>query len=101
MDVCLRLFARHQASVTLSSCEAELAAIQSAVQEAIGIQRTLDFAVQGVRQKELTIELRTDSLFACTTRVYGRDFVAQVKKGPGAWSECAFRFVLGCQTFTV
>ena len=50
--------ARHQASVTLSSCEAELAAIQGAVQEAIGIQRTLQFVVK----KDLTIELRTDSM---------------------------------------
>ena len=54
----LKAFARHQASVTLSSCEAELAAIQGAIQEAVGIQRTLNFAVQ----KELCIELRTDSL---------------------------------------
>ena len=30
----IKAFARHQASVTLSSCEAELAAIQGAVQEA-------------------------------------------------------------------
>ena len=54
----IKAFARHQASVTLSSCEAELAAIQGAVQEAIGIQKTLKFVVK----KDLTIELRTDSM---------------------------------------
>ena len=53
----IKAFARHQASVTLS-CEAELAAIQGAVQEAIGIQRTLRFVVK----RDLTIELRTDSM---------------------------------------
>ena len=54
----IKAFARHQASVTLSSCEAELAAIQGAVQEAIGIQRTLRFVVK----RDLMIELRTDSM---------------------------------------
>ena len=37
----MKCFSRHQSVVTLSSCEAELVALQSGVQEGIGLLRTL------------------------------------------------------------
>ena len=47
--VVLKYFFRHQASVTLSSCEAELVAIQAAVQEAIGLLRSLSFVLRRIQ----------------------------------------------------
>eukprot|EP00435_Cladocopium_sp_Y103_P010639 s5977_g2.t1 len=44
-EKCLRAVLRHQSSVTLSSCEAELVALQSGVQEGIGLLRTLGFVL--------------------------------------------------------
>ena len=41
----MKCFSRHQSSVTLSSCEAELVALQSGVQEGIGLLRTLGFVL--------------------------------------------------------
>ena len=41
----LKCFSRHQSSVTLSSCEAELVALESGVQEGIGLLRTLGFVL--------------------------------------------------------
>ena len=67
-------FSRHQASVTLSSCEAEPVAIQAAVQEAIGLLRSLSFVLRRTQIYPLSsseedsldiacpILLRTDSL---------------------------------------
>ena len=48
-DCFLKCFSRHQASVTLSSCEAELDAIQAAVQEAIGLLRSLSFVLHRIQ----------------------------------------------------
>ncbi len=45
-QVSLKCFFRHQHAVSLSSCEAELHALQAALQEAIGLARTLAFALQ-------------------------------------------------------
>ena len=72
-QVTLKCFSRHQHAVSLSSCEAELHALQSAVQEAIGLARTLlkslnlrkdlpalEFLEEG--EVPLQILLRTDSL---------------------------------------
>ena len=75
-QVTLKCFSRHQHAVSLSSCEAELHALQAAVQEAIGLARTLAFvlkslklrkdlpALDGLEEGEcpLQIQLRTDSL---------------------------------------
>ena len=75
-QVTLKCFSRHQQAVSLSSCEAELHALQAAVQEAIGLARTLAFvlkslklrkdlpALDGLEEGEcpLQIQLRTDSL---------------------------------------
>ena len=47
--VVLKCFSRHQASVTLSSCEAELVAVQAAVQEAIGLLRSLSFVLRRIQ----------------------------------------------------
>ena len=47
--VVLKCFSRHQASVTLSSCEAELVAIQAAVQEAIRLLRSLSFVLRRIQ----------------------------------------------------
>ena len=47
--VVLKCFSRHQASVTLSSCEAELVAVQAAVQEAIGLLRSLIFVLRRIQ----------------------------------------------------
>ena len=41
----MKCFSRHQSAVTLSSCEAELVALQSGVQEGIGLLRTLGFVL--------------------------------------------------------
>eukprot|EP00435_Cladocopium_sp_Y103_P053582 s567_g17.t1 len=41
----VKCFSRHQSPVTLSSCEAELVALQSGVQEGIGLLRTLGFVL--------------------------------------------------------
>ena len=41
----MKCFSRHQSAVTLSSCEAELLALQSGVQEGIGLLRTLGFVL--------------------------------------------------------
>ena len=74
--VTLKCFSRHQAGVSLSSCEAELHAIQGGVQEAIGLARTLAFVLRSLNIREdlapladleegecpLNIQLRTDSL---------------------------------------
>ena len=74
--VTLKCFSRHQAAVSLSSCEAELHAIQGGVQEAIGLARTLAFVLKSLNIREdlapladleegecpLNIQLRTDSL---------------------------------------
>ena len=74
--VTLKCFSRHQAAVSLSSCEAELHAIQAGVQEAIGLSRTLAFVLKSLNIREdlapladleegecpLNIQLRTDSL---------------------------------------
>ena len=72
----LKCFSRHQHAVSLSSCEAELHALQSAVQEAIGLARTLAFVLKSLNLRKdlpalefleegevpLQILLRTDSL---------------------------------------
>ena len=47
--VVLKCFSRHQSSVTLSSCEAELVALQSAVQEAIGLLKSLSFVLRRIQ----------------------------------------------------
>ena len=47
--VVLKCFSRHQASVTLSSCEPVLVAIQAAVQEAIGLLRSLSFVLRRIQ----------------------------------------------------
>ena len=74
--VTLKCFSRHQAAVSLSSCEAELHAIQAGVQESIGLGRTLAFVLKSLNLREglaplveleegecpLHIQLRTDSL---------------------------------------
>ena len=74
--VTLKCFSRHQHAVSLSSCEAELHAIQAGVQEAIGLSRTLAFVLKSLNIREdlapladleegecpLNIQLRTDSL---------------------------------------
>ena len=74
--VTLKCFSRHQAAVSLSSCEAELHGIQAGVQEAIGLARTLSFVLKSLNLREdlasladleegecpLNIQLRTDSL---------------------------------------
>ena len=74
--VTLTCFSRHQAAVSLSSCEAELHTIQAGVQEAIGLSRTLAFVLRSLNLREdlapladleegecpLNIQLRTDSL---------------------------------------
>ena len=74
--VTLKCFSRHQAGVSLSSCEAELHAIQAGVQESIGLSRTLAFVLKSLNIREdlapladleegespLNIQLRTDSL---------------------------------------
>ena len=74
--VTLKCFSRHQAAVSLSSCEAELHAIQAGVQESIGLARTLAFVLKSLDLREdlapldqleegecpLRIQLRTDSL---------------------------------------
>ena len=44
-SVLMKCFSRHQSAVTLSSCEAELVALQSGVQEGIGLLRTLGFVL--------------------------------------------------------
>ena len=54
----MKCFSRHQSAVTLSSCEAELVALQSGVQEGIGLLRTLGF-VLGRCIHGLTLSLRT------------------------------------------
>ena len=41
----MKCFSRHHSAVTLSSCEAELVALQSGVQEGIGLLRTLGFVL--------------------------------------------------------
>ena len=41
----MKCFSRHQSAVTLSSCEAELVALQSGVQEGIGLLGTLGFVL--------------------------------------------------------
>ena len=75
-QVTLKCFSRHQHAVSLSSCEAELHALQSAVQEAIGLARTLAFVLKSLNLRKdlpalefleegevpLQILLRTDSL---------------------------------------
>ena len=74
--VTFKCFSRHQAAVSLSSCEAELHGIQAGVQEAIGLARTLAFVLKSLNIREdlapladleegecpLNIQLRTDSL---------------------------------------
>ena len=74
--VTLKCFSRRQAGVSLSSCEAELHAIQAGVQESIGLARTLAFVLKSLNIREdlapladleegecpLNIQLRTDSL---------------------------------------
>ena len=74
--VTIKCFSRVQAAVSLSACEAELHAIQSGVQESIGLSRTLAFVLRSLNLREdlasvadleegecpLTIQLRTDSL---------------------------------------
>ena len=78
-QVTLKCFSRHQHAVSLSSCEAELHALQAAVQEAIGLARTLAFVLKSLKLRKdlpaldclegleegecpLRIQLRTDSL---------------------------------------
>ena len=75
-QVTLKCFSRHQHAVSLSSCEAELHALQSAVQEAIGLARSLAFVLKSLNLRKdlpalefleegevpLQILLRTDSL---------------------------------------
>ena len=75
-QVTLKCFSRHQQAVSLSSCEAELHALQAAVQEAIGLARTLAFVLKSLKLRKdlpaldcleegecpLQIQLRTDSL---------------------------------------
>ena len=74
--VTLKCYSRHQHAVSLSSCEAELHAIQAGVQESIGLARTLAFVLKSLDLREglpaleeleegecpLPIQLRTDSL---------------------------------------
>eukprot|EP00434_Breviolum_minutum_P046339 symbB.v1.2.041839.t1/scaffold8717.1/size5250/1 len=74
--VTIKCFSRVQAAVSLSACEAELHAIQSGVQESIGLSRTLAFVQRSLNLREdlasvadleegecpLNIQLRTDSL---------------------------------------
>ena len=74
--VTIKCFSRVQAAVSLSACEAELHAIQSGVQESIGLSRTLAFVLRSLNLREdlasvvdleegecpLNIQLRTDSL---------------------------------------
>ena len=74
--VTIKCFSRIQAAVSLSACEAELHAIQSGVQESIGLSRTLAFVLRSLNLREdlasvadleegecpLNIQLRTDSL---------------------------------------
>ena len=74
--VTIKCFSTHQAAVSLSSCEAELHAIQAGVQESIGLARTLAFVLKSLNFREdlaplaeleegecpLHIQLRTDSL---------------------------------------
>ena len=74
--VTIKCFGRVQAAVSLSACEAELHAIQSGVQESIGLSRTLAFVLRSLNLREdlasvgdleegecpLNIQLRTDSL---------------------------------------
>ena len=63
--VVLKCFSRHQASVTLSSCEAELVAVQAAVQEAIGLLRSLSFVLRRVQVNPPSLS-EDDSLdFVC------------------------------------
>ena len=50
--VTLKCFSRHQAAVRLSSCEAELHAIQAGVQESIGLARTLAFVLKSLNLRE-------------------------------------------------
>ena len=51
-QVTLKCFSRHQHAVSLSSCEAELHALQSAVQEAIGLARTLAFVLKSLNLRK-------------------------------------------------
>ena len=55
----MKCFSRHQSSVTLSSCEAELVALQSGVQEGIGLLRTLGFVLGRLYPWVVTLSLRT------------------------------------------
>ena len=56
-QVTLKCFSRHQHAVSLSSCEAELHALQAAVQEAIGLARTL-LESYDLQKKSRHIEIR-------------------------------------------
>ena len=47
--VVLKCFSRHQGAVTLSSCEAELVALQAAVQEALGLLKSLSFVLRRIQ----------------------------------------------------
>ena len=51
-QVTLKCFSRHQHAVSLSSCEAELHALQAAVQEAIGLARTLAFVLKSLKLRK-------------------------------------------------
>ena len=62
--VVLKCFSRHQASSTLSSCEADLVAIQAAVQEAIRL-RSLSFVLHRIQVYSLSRSEETSLDVVC------------------------------------
>ena len=61
---CFKCFSRHQSSVTVSSCEAELAALQAGVQDGLGIMKSLEFVLSSIFKSDVNLPMivRTDSL---------------------------------------
>ena len=78
-QVTLKCFSRHQHAVSLSSCEAELHALQAAVQEAIGLARTLAFVLKSLKlRKDLPARRgRVSSSNSTPNRFFVREAVAR------------------------